>query len=268
MPIDPVTIGVAGAALLGQGINAAATSSMNKKTRQYNEKMYGVQRRDALSDWERQNDYNSPLAQMQRLKDAGLNPNMVYGASAPGNSASQVHSATPQQWSPKAPQFDLGSPIAQYYDTQMKSASLDNLKAMNDKIKAETAATEAGAGLRQTQLKYAGQYYANQAGLMGESFTEKALSNEMRQLLQNPDAYMADNPNAKESVAYKSAVQQLNNLHIDEQIKRSLNNGQNKDNVLKDLDIQLKKNGINPNDPMWARILGRMIAKYIDIRNW
>jgi len=39
-----------------------------------------------MEAWKMQNEYNSPLQQMSRLKEAGLNPNMIYGTgSAVGN---------------------------------------------------------------------------------------------------------------------------------------------------------------------------------------
>lgn len=41
--------------------------------------MYGRQREDAIRDWNMQNEYNSPAEQMKRFKDAGLNPNLIYG---------------------------------------------------------------------------------------------------------------------------------------------------------------------------------------------
>ena len=39
-------------------------------------------RRNARKDWNAQNAYNHPSQQMQRLKEAGLNPNLVYGGGA------------------------------------------------------------------------------------------------------------------------------------------------------------------------------------------
>ena len=60
---------MAGSQLLGQGINAISQSGINKKTRQWNEQMYARQRADALADWQRQNEYNSPAAQMQRYAE-------------------------------------------------------------------------------------------------------------------------------------------------------------------------------------------------------
>lgn len=51
-----------------------------------------------LELWKLQNEYNTPLAQMQRFQDAGLNPNLIYGqqnmASAPASaSATSFRSA-------------------------------------------------------------------------------------------------------------------------------------------------------------------------------
>jgi hypothetical protein len=46
-------------------------------------------RQNALDDWNRQNEYNSPAAQMQRYKDAGLSPNLIYGQT---NTAAPIRS--------------------------------------------------------------------------------------------------------------------------------------------------------------------------------
>jgi len=59
-------------ALGGAAISAFSTGSMNKKTRQWNEHMYWLQREQALNDWARQNEYDNPAAQMERLKAAGV----------------------------------------------------------------------------------------------------------------------------------------------------------------------------------------------------
>lgn len=54
----------------------------NKIQREYEQQTYEKNKRDQLDFWHMQNEYNSPQAQMQRLKDAGLNPNLVYGNGA------------------------------------------------------------------------------------------------------------------------------------------------------------------------------------------
>lgn len=133
--MEPISLGAAaimgGSALLGQGATAYAQGRMNKKTRQWNEKMYAMQRGHALEDWNMQNKYNAPAQQMQRLKEAGLNPNMVYGKGTIDNQTGQVRSTDVKGWQPNAPKIDLtgvGSILSQYADIKLKDAQTNNLQ--------------------------------------------------------------------------------------------------------------------------------------------
>lgn len=55
--------------------------------------IFGITSATALNNinnykmWELNNQYNSPAEQMQRFKDAGLNPNLMYGQGSNGNSS-------------------------------------------------------------------------------------------------------------------------------------------------------------------------------------
>lgn len=118
----------AGLAVAGQAIGAFSQAKTNKKTREWNEKMYGIQRRDALADWEMQNAYNSPAANMERLREAGLNPNLVYGHGTQASNASPMRSTDVKGWNPQAPQFDPGAALGQFQDTQVRAAQIDNLR--------------------------------------------------------------------------------------------------------------------------------------------
>jgi hypothetical protein len=60
------------------------------------------QRKFDLDMWNRQNAYNTPRMQMQRLRDAGLNPALMYGQGTTGNAVNQ----------PKATQARLENPIS------------------------------------------------------------------------------------------------------------------------------------------------------------
>lgn len=270
MPIDPVTgtLITAGVSGLVSGGNSYAQGRMNKKTREFSREMYAKQKQDNLDYWHMQNDYNDPQSQMQRLKDAGLNPNMVYGASAPGNSSGQVHSATPPAWSPKAPQFDVGSPLASYFNIATQSATLDNIKATNTKIQAETRAILANAGLRESELRFAPDFFNNRQYHMGNTAQLSSLKADYEHWRQNPDMFPIDNPNFKESQAYKESALKLQNLGIDNAIKRAISEGKSLDNIQKNLDNELRKNGINPNDPLIMRIIGRIVADHFSIKNF
>lgn len=130
-PLLPSIITAAGIGI-GQGINALSQGGTNRKTREWNEKMYGIQRADALSDWARTNQYNSPLAQMQRFKEAGLNPNLIYGQT---NMAQPVRSTDVKSWNPQAPAFNLGQIVDQYLQTRQAGASIDIMKEQKENLK-------------------------------------------------------------------------------------------------------------------------------------
>ena len=54
------------------------------------------QRQFSLDMWNRQNAYNTPARQMERLKDAGLNPALMYGQGNVGNAEKAMSYQTPQ----------------------------------------------------------------------------------------------------------------------------------------------------------------------------
>lgn len=73
--------------------NAVNSKKMQRETNRLNKQMFDEQlawNRKQWEDtnaynlklWEMQNEYNTPYNQMQRLKAAGLNPNLVYGSGA------------------------------------------------------------------------------------------------------------------------------------------------------------------------------------------
>ena len=120
--LSPTAIAAA-AGLASTGINAISQGSLNRKTREWNEAQYKRQREDALADWARTNEYNAPLQQMARLKEAGLSPHLIYGGGA--NSISQpVRSTDTKSWSPNAPQIDGGQIVSQYFGVQQQQNAL------------------------------------------------------------------------------------------------------------------------------------------------
>lgn len=72
---------------------------------QFNKEQSELEWQRNLAQWQRENAYNDPAAQMQRLQAAGLNPNLVYGngsatttaASSPRYSAAKYEAPTAQR---------------------------------------------------------------------------------------------------------------------------------------------------------------------------
>lgn len=105
-------------------------SKQNKENRKWQEDMYARQRADSLSDWQMQADYNSPRAQMQRLKEANLNPNLIYGNGADATMGSPVRASSTGSYSGEAPKIDFSSTtqgLNAIYDMRLKDAQIDNL---------------------------------------------------------------------------------------------------------------------------------------------
>lgn len=98
-----------------------------KRQQNYNTRVYEQQRNHALQDWEMQNKYNSPQEVMRRYKEAGLNPNLIYGngTNAP---AAQVRSSQQGSFTPQVQRVEsnmIGDSINQYYNVQRQKAELD-----------------------------------------------------------------------------------------------------------------------------------------------
>lgn len=89
--------------LIASGVNAGSQMLTNASNRNLSLQMYDRQRADALADWNRQNEFNSPKAQMQRFKDAGLSPHLIYGQT---NTAPAVRSSNMDVPKNMAPQID------------------------------------------------------------------------------------------------------------------------------------------------------------------
>ena len=80
------------------GINQGANIISTAMTNDANERMQQRQNAWNLEQWNRNNAYNHPAAQMQRLKAAGLNPDLLYGQNAGGamgNSSSPAQGSNP-----------------------------------------------------------------------------------------------------------------------------------------------------------------------------
>ena len=132
--------------------NALSQGATNRKTREWNEAMYQKQRTDALADWARTNEYNAPLQQMARFKEAGLSPHLIYGGGA--NSISQpVRSTDTKSWSPSAPQIDGGQIVSQYFGVQQQQNALEIQK---EQIRGLKIANDIAEGTKEDSMQTKG----------------------------------------------------------------------------------------------------------------
>ncbi len=80
----------------------------------------------SMKAWEMQNEYNHPKAKMERLEEAGLNPNLVYGKGIDTNSSGAPKSPVAQVI-PKTLDINpmLGMQLLKTYE-EIKSQKIDN----------------------------------------------------------------------------------------------------------------------------------------------
>lgn len=121
-----------------------AQSDENQKTREYNLQLAEKQNQWNREQWNLENAYNSPTAQLQRLKEAGLNPDLVYGGGISNTSTSspQMTSgapATPMDWSALAGKKSIGDSVQQSLQNQLTKAQIDNINADTEKKGGETS---------------------------------------------------------------------------------------------------------------------------------
>jgi hypothetical protein len=261
LPVATLLAGIAGA-----GANTASTLSTNKAQRKWNEAMYNRQREDALADWARTNQYNSPLAQMQRLREAGLNPHLAYGG-GPNAVSAPIRGTDSKAWNPQAPAFNFGQIADQYLGAQATSQAIENtklqaelIKQQTEKAKADTLNTLKSADIKTEQLPYvADQILANIR--KSEAQTAFTLDNNERQAIQ-------------QSQSLKESAERILNMRMERtkgQAQTGLINQQNQnlkqtykllitDGKLKELELAMREIGLNPNTATFQeRIIARAI---------
>jgi hypothetical protein len=273
--MEPVTTAAAitaGISALSGGAQAVATGKQNKKSRQFSRENYAKTKADNIQFWNMQNEYNSPEKQMERLKAAGLNPNIVYDKGGAVQPAGNIATPDVQGAQFRTPDFtQISNPIQGYFDTKIKQAQYDNLKAANTTMQQEallkaaetlriTAATKGQSIanlLAETNFQYSveGARLANEATRANTQFTLD--SNTRAQIMQGKSMELiAQDILLRKEQTANSAAERAN-------IRQQLNNLK-KDELLKDFDINLRKMGINPTDPTWMRIATQALQPYIE----
>lgn len=143
--MDPITL----SAIIGGGstlLNAASSLFTNSANKKNALEFYNRQRTDALADWNMQNQYNSPKAQMARFKEAGLSPHLIYGQT---NTAPTVRSS--QSDTPKyvAPQLD-----SSLTSLPMMAIQMENLQKQGKLIDAQVLKTNSDTDWRNVNTEF------------------------------------------------------------------------------------------------------------------
>lgn len=119
----------------------AAQKEENQKNRDWNLNLAHQQNAWNIEQWNRENAYNSPAAQMARFRDAGLNPDLAYGqqnlsAASPEMTAGE--GSQPTDVSNLANKRTIGDIVSQAATTRLTNAQAKLAESQAEKTDAET----------------------------------------------------------------------------------------------------------------------------------
>jgi len=238
--------------------NIAFQQEVNQQNIDWNEKM-----------WDKTNQYNSPLMQMARFKEAGLNPHLIYGQ---GTIAQQPHEPNLTAPSVSALPVDTtmnevgqGAFLAMqnYVANKKQQIEIDNAKKAQDVMDAQitntnasTANTLASTARTTQQTNQAEELWSNtvataeanlrNTSLQGDSIEQQIRSSQLGNKLTEAQI-QSTAQGIQESIARISNLKaQGENMKADIELKK--------------LDLNLKRLGIQPTDSPIFRIPSQIMS--------
>lgn len=289
----PIAAAVAGGAgLASSAINALSTARQNRLNRQWTEERYNIEKADALSFWNTQNEYNSPAAQMQRLKAAGLNPNLVYGGGANAMSG-PIKGPSTGSYQGTAPKVDIQGPAIDAINThmaytmqgkqlQVMDQQLLNLQQDNNLKQIQAIRQMVGIGGDQWQIERSKTLFpailenqnllneAQQANIQNTiTQTGIALRRDEREALSNSQSIAESMERIISMRAQRSLIPyEKAKMNATIQDLKSSANSKDWDSYLKSIEAKFREKGINPNGPIWERAVGKLIDLVIEYGVW
>lgn len=284
--------------LLGDVISSIGAGRRNKQNikfqsqtrdlnRQWDVQDYERQRSDALDDQERINRYNSPQQQMQRLKEAGINPHLAFGKGGQESISAEVRGSQMGHNTSTAPQA-TENPMANFsgtypiMDDMIKSIAMKQGEANVSKTAKESELLDmekTTVGLKQLgemlNQKIAGEDYKErqfrvqnlqkmqdqlienyqadrQAKITGSNVavSENARQQQLQQYrIASAKQDLKTNMLKQSQILIDSAKSQEEIAQIKQNTKYLQESGQ-----LKKLETELKKRGLDGSDPFYIKM--------------
>lgn len=300
--------GSVGGSILGTLANMWSTNKTNKnniqmqreanetnltavrETNQANMDLAEFQYLKNLEQWQRENEYNSPAKQMERLAAAGLNPNLVYQSignqagsspsySAPELKAGQVQAPSIQRYQDFG-DFGVSNSLRVLNESRMTGAQVNNLEEQNTLLKIDARAK--AQEMIMQQMKIAGQAIENSKSELQYKLAKDTykisydiMEQNLRKLQKDINKTDTETTNIQANTALTQSNIVLNAIRgrlTEAQISKisaelplitaQIANVQaNTRNTLSEVESKEYRNleyiryGLTPSDPLWARSL-------------
>lgn len=251
------TLGATAATIIAAKRSQRRQNKANKQMAEY---------QNALNQkaWQEQQDYNTPAAQMQRLKDAGLNPNLIYSQGTTGNADSQPSYVAPEQQYNNLVGQSIQSGLGQYYSalSQYQAMEMTDEQIRAQRLANERAELEMPYLQNGYYLKYHGLELKNQAQEINNELLQQRYR-EVEERIQGIKIHNELSEKQMEILDQKLVEFNLRFRAMDDQHQASLFS-----TALQEIDYATKYDQYRFGMEL-QRIQGRVLsAKSIDDLNW
>ena len=250
---------------IASGVGSIFSGFDNNQNRKETARQNELDRQFQLDMWNRTNDYNSPIKQMERLKAGGLNPNLVYGNGATTTANNITPMASKPLPAPNTGQV-LQSGIMQIADLEQKRMQNDlvasqifNNGLMSEKITQDT--NKAVATTNESLFKSRNLELDNQMNQF-----EFGKQKELRQVsidgqIQLAKKTMLQNKEAEINMLTldKRNQQMLLESYSRLKLMESQLDNQKMDNAIKTEIKNLRQKGLNENDNVLLRLFSDLL---------
>lgn len=140
----------------------AAQKEENQKNREWNLQLAEKANQWSIDQWNRENEYNTPVETMKRIREGGLNADLMYGNGTTGLQAAGSPAVTPSapssptDMSSLANKKTIGQTVSEGLDAGLKAAQLAAINAQTNKTKVETVGTESDNVIKAAAAAVAG----------------------------------------------------------------------------------------------------------------
>lgn len=264
----------------------------NQRQRDYETEMYERSKNDNLDFWHMSNMYNTPEQQMQRLKSAGLNPNLAYGNGSVANTADTIKSPAPNTSnSTNVQPVDLSgvsNAINQLYDLRLKDAQTNNVIAATETQKTNQQLNAVNEQLKRLEIvKQKAQNKVELASinakiknyeLINDNLIQDLASKSVTQRKTETDRQVSIDQNNREKQKQPYNIEALKagikntNVGTDEKLQNIISSKTQVsktqmetqkleiDKLLSELDAVMKSQGISPNSSGVSKIIDRIAS--------
>lgn len=149
----------AGGQILGSLFGLASNQSTNNANMRLAEYQYDRN----LEMWNKANEYNKPINQVKRLREAGLNPALLYGSGSVANTSQNP----PQYDAPNIQAYQgfgdlgMGQAVTVYQNARNLDSQIRKTEAETENILTNKSLTELEAGLKEISLLKEQYMYAH-----------------------------------------------------------------------------------------------------------